>query len=36
MNEQFNTGATAILESKIAQERTFELDVTNGNQQTTL
>ena len=30
MNEQFNTDATAILESKIAQERTFELDVTNG------
>ena len=30
MNEQFNTDAIAILESKIAQERTFELDVTNG------
>ena len=30
MNEQFNTDATAMLESKIAQERTFELDVTNG------
>ena len=30
MNESFNTDATAMLESKIAQERTFELDVTNG------
>ncbi len=30
MNESFNTDATAMLESKIAKERTFELDVTNG------
>ncbi len=30
MNEQFNTDAMAMLKSKIAQERTFELDVTNG------
>ena len=32
MNGSFNTDATAMLESKIAKERTFELDVTNGNQ----
>ena len=30
MNDSFNTDASAMLASKIAQERTFELDVTNG------